>query len=127
MSVAAYYCAIAFIWSLTAGNGVVIHLPGLFEEAEKNVRKGKGVFERLQNTNTADPRHASAWVRDHLPKSYCMPFQVWKAGRSGLSFLTAPISVCKESVFCHSSKSGMIARNTPIFHNCFASVPTFMS
>ncbi|TRY59968.1 hypothetical protein DNTS_012428, partial [Danionella cerebrum] len=24
------------------GNGVVIHLPGLFEEAEKNVRKGKG-------------------------------------------------------------------------------------
>uniref|UniRef100_A0A673L1M9 Adenylosuccinate synthetase n=1 Tax=Sinocyclocheilus rhinocerous TaxID=307959 RepID=A0A673L1M9_9TELE len=25
------------------GNGVVIHLPGLFEEAEKNVRKGKGL------------------------------------------------------------------------------------
>lgn len=24
------------------GNGVVIHLPGLFEEAEKNERKGKG-------------------------------------------------------------------------------------
>ncbi|MGH0135122.1 UNVERIFIED_CONTAM: hypothetical protein FKN15_057088 [Acipenser sinensis] len=26
-----------------AGNGVVIHLPGLFEEAEKNVNKGKGL------------------------------------------------------------------------------------
>uniref|UniRef100_A0A3B3QIK9 Adenylosuccinate synthetase n=1 Tax=Paramormyrops kingsleyae TaxID=1676925 RepID=A0A3B3QIK9_9TELE len=25
------------------GNGVVIHLPGLFEEAEKNERKGKGL------------------------------------------------------------------------------------
>lgn len=25
----------------TPGNGVVIHLPGLFEEAEKNERKGK--------------------------------------------------------------------------------------
>lgn len=25
----------------TSGNGVVIHLPGLFEEAEKNERKGK--------------------------------------------------------------------------------------
>ncbi|XP_028579978.1 adenylosuccinate synthetase isozyme 2 isoform X2 [Podarcis muralis] len=25
------------------GNGVVIHLPGLFEEAEKNVKKGKGL------------------------------------------------------------------------------------
>uniref|UniRef100_A0AAQ5WZY9 Adenylosuccinate synthetase n=1 Tax=Amphiprion ocellaris TaxID=80972 RepID=A0AAQ5WZY9_AMPOC len=29
--------AVSFI-----GNGVVIHLPGLFEEAEKNLRKGKG-------------------------------------------------------------------------------------
>lgn len=27
------------------GNGVVIHLPGLFEEAEKNVKKGKGMKE----------------------------------------------------------------------------------
>uniref|UniRef100_A0A8C0Z957 Adenylosuccinate synthetase n=1 Tax=Cyanistes caeruleus TaxID=156563 RepID=A0A8C0Z957_CYACU len=25
------------------GNGVVIHLPGLFEEAEKNLKKGKGL------------------------------------------------------------------------------------
>uniref|UniRef100_A0A8C2L680 Adenylosuccinate synthetase n=1 Tax=Cyprinus carpio TaxID=7962 RepID=A0A8C2L680_CYPCA len=29
------------------GNGVVIHLPGLFEEAEKNMRKGKGWENRL--------------------------------------------------------------------------------
>lgn len=28
---------------MIAGNGVVIHLPGLFEEAEKNLRKGKGL------------------------------------------------------------------------------------
>lgn len=26
------------------GNGVVIHLPGLFEEVEKNVVKGKGMM-----------------------------------------------------------------------------------
>jgi len=25
-----------------SGNGVVIHLPGLFEETEKNLKKGKG-------------------------------------------------------------------------------------
>lgn len=25
-----------------AGNGVVIHLPGLFDEAAKNLQKGKG-------------------------------------------------------------------------------------
>lgn len=25
------------------GNGVVIHLPGLFEEVEKNIQKGKGM------------------------------------------------------------------------------------
>lgn len=29
------------------GNGVVIHLPGLFEEAEKNVQKGRGMNERV--------------------------------------------------------------------------------
>lgn len=28
----------------SAGNGVVIHLPGLFEEAEKNQRKGNSKF-----------------------------------------------------------------------------------
>lgn len=28
------------------GNGVVIHLPGLFEEAEKNLRKGKGTVSQ---------------------------------------------------------------------------------
>lgn len=36
---------------LPTGNGVVIHLPGLFEEAEKNLRKGKGVFKYSRNTN----------------------------------------------------------------------------
>lgn len=30
------------ILSHITGNGVVIHLPGLFEEAEKNLQKGKG-------------------------------------------------------------------------------------
>jgi len=25
-----------------SGNGVVIHLPGLFEQTEKNLKKGKG-------------------------------------------------------------------------------------
>uniref|UniRef100_A0A8D3BC37 Adenylosuccinate synthetase n=1 Tax=Scophthalmus maximus TaxID=52904 RepID=A0A8D3BC37_SCOMX len=30
------------------GNGVVIHLPGLFEEAEKNLLKGKGWEDRLK-------------------------------------------------------------------------------
>jgi adenylosuccinate synthase len=32
------------VWDLfSLGNGVVIHLPGLFEEVEKNVQKGKGM------------------------------------------------------------------------------------
>lgn len=43
---------VTFHFSLITGNGVVIHLPGLFEEAEKNVKKGKGVFEYSQNTNS---------------------------------------------------------------------------
>lgn len=33
------FCLFVFYIS---GNGVVIHLPGLFEEAEKNLQKGKG-------------------------------------------------------------------------------------
>lgn len=34
-------CAhLSSIWSIV-GNGVVIHLPGLFEEAENNEKKGK--------------------------------------------------------------------------------------
>lgn len=31
------------VTDVITGNGVVIHLPGLFEEAEKNLRKGKGL------------------------------------------------------------------------------------
>uniref|UniRef100_A0A8C1WFS6 Adenylosuccinate synthetase n=1 Tax=Cyprinus carpio TaxID=7962 RepID=A0A8C1WFS6_CYPCA len=35
------------------GNGVVIHLPGLFEEAEKNMRKGKGcISEHSHESNS---------------------------------------------------------------------------
>ncbi|KPJ20828.1 Adenylosuccinate synthetase isozyme 1 [Papilio machaon] len=35
-------------WSLFAGNGVVIHIPGLFEELKKNELKGmQGWQERL--------------------------------------------------------------------------------
>lgn len=34
-----------------AGNGVVIHLPGLFEEAEKNEKKG-----RLRDLREAEQR-----------------------------------------------------------------------
>lgn len=30
-----------------SGNGVVIHLPGLFDEAEKNMQKGKGIAFHL--------------------------------------------------------------------------------
>lgn len=30
-----------------SGNGVVIHLPGLFDEAEKNMQKGKGITFHL--------------------------------------------------------------------------------
>lgn len=36
------------------GNGVVIHLPGLFEEAEKNVKKGKGKRMSLHCLVTGD-------------------------------------------------------------------------
>uniref|UniRef100_A0AAY4AQD8 Adenylosuccinate synthetase n=1 Tax=Denticeps clupeoides TaxID=299321 RepID=A0AAY4AQD8_9TELE len=35
------------------GNGVVIHLPGLFEEAEKNLQKGQGWEERLKISDRA--------------------------------------------------------------------------
>ena len=40
--------------SLCAGNGVVVHLPGLFEEIEKNVVKGlEGWQNRLLVSNRA--------------------------------------------------------------------------
>uniref|UniRef100_A0AAR2LS33 Adenylosuccinate synthetase n=1 Tax=Pygocentrus nattereri TaxID=42514 RepID=A0AAR2LS33_PYGNA len=51
--------------SVTAfiGNGVVIHLPGLFEEAEKNLRKGKGL-EGWENRLVISDRAHIAFVFD---------------------------------------------------------------
>ncbi|XP_063773662.1 adenylosuccinate synthetase isozyme 2 isoform X1 [Pseudophryne corroboree] len=39
------------------GNGVVIHLPGLFEEAEKNVKKGKGLAGWEKRLTISDRAH----------------------------------------------------------------------
>ncbi|XP_062892244.1 adenylosuccinate synthase, like [Mobula hypostoma] len=39
------------------GNGVVIHLPGLFEEAEKNLHKGKGLEGWESRTVISDRAH----------------------------------------------------------------------
>ncbi|XP_066575173.1 adenylosuccinate synthase, like [Amia ocellicauda] len=44
--------AISFI-----GNGVVIHLPGLFEEAEKNLQKGKGLQGWEERLKISDRAH----------------------------------------------------------------------
>uniref|UniRef100_A0A3P9P7J7 Adenylosuccinate synthetase n=1 Tax=Poecilia reticulata TaxID=8081 RepID=A0A3P9P7J7_POERE len=44
--------AISFI-----GNGVVIHLPGLFEEADKNLRKGKGLQGWEERLKISDRAH----------------------------------------------------------------------
>lgn len=40
-----------FYLFFTSGNGVVIHLPGLFEEAEKNERKGKSEWATVFSTH----------------------------------------------------------------------------
>lgn len=37
-----WFVKLDLFFSLVLGNGVVIHLPGLFEEAQKNFQKGKG-------------------------------------------------------------------------------------
>uniref|UniRef100_A0A8C9ST92 Adenylosuccinate synthetase n=1 Tax=Scleropages formosus TaxID=113540 RepID=A0A8C9ST92_SCLFO len=39
------------------GNGVVIHLPGLFEEAEKNLKKGKGLQGWEERLKISDRAH----------------------------------------------------------------------
>ncbi|XP_048884343.1 adenylosuccinate synthase, like [Brienomyrus brachyistius] len=44
--------AVSFI-----GNGVVIHLPGLFEEAEKNLKKGKGLQGWEERLKISDRAH----------------------------------------------------------------------
>ncbi|KAF0038137.1 hypothetical protein F2P81_008621 [Scophthalmus maximus] len=43
--------------SCVAGNGVVIHLPGLFEEAEKNLLKGKGLQGWEDRLKISDRAH----------------------------------------------------------------------
>uniref|UniRef100_A0A8C1NM04 Adenylosuccinate synthetase n=1 Tax=Cyprinus carpio TaxID=7962 RepID=A0A8C1NM04_CYPCA len=43
------------------GNGVVIHLPGLFEEAEKNMRKGKGC-EHSQEVQRDELSHCNVYT-----------------------------------------------------------------
>lgn len=44
-------CGVEFIPQMSClclGNGVVIHLPGLFEEGDKNEKKGKAKSEPLK-------------------------------------------------------------------------------
>ncbi|KAA8583609.1 hypothetical protein FQN60_014817 [Etheostoma spectabile] len=45
------------VTSLANGNGVVIHLPGLFEEAEKNESKGKGLKDWEKRLIISDRAH----------------------------------------------------------------------
>lgn len=49
------------------GNGVVIHLPGLFEEAEKNLQKGKGNVSAI---NIRIPVYACGYMYAHVLKIY---------------------------------------------------------
>nr|XP_054586660.1 adenylosuccinate synthase, like isoform X1 [Nothobranchius furzeri] len=44
------------------GNGVVIHLPGLFEEAEKNLNKGKGLQGWEERLKISDRAHIGQWM-----------------------------------------------------------------
>uniref|UniRef100_A0A8C1NGT0 Adenylosuccinate synthetase n=1 Tax=Cyprinus carpio TaxID=7962 RepID=A0A8C1NGT0_CYPCA len=78
------------------GNGVVIHLPGLFEEAEKNMRKGKGcISEHSQESNMFDFHQAVDGVQEQerqqqagknlgTTKKGIGPVYSAKAARSGL-------------------------------------------
>uniref|UniRef100_A0A8C1WD45 Adenylosuccinate synthetase n=1 Tax=Cyprinus carpio TaxID=7962 RepID=A0A8C1WD45_CYPCA len=80
------------------GNGVVIHLPGLFEEAEKNMRKGKGwfnCFEHSHESNMFDFHQAVDGVQEQerqqqagknlgTTKKGIGPVYSAKAARSGL-------------------------------------------
>uniref|UniRef100_A0A8C1NIE0 Adenylosuccinate synthetase n=1 Tax=Cyprinus carpio TaxID=7962 RepID=A0A8C1NIE0_CYPCA len=64
------------------GNGVVIHLPGLFEEAEKNMRKGKGcISEHSQESNSEFARRCGSLG---TTKKGIGPVYSAKAARSGL-------------------------------------------
>uniref|UniRef100_A0A8C1WHF2 Adenylosuccinate synthetase n=1 Tax=Cyprinus carpio TaxID=7962 RepID=A0A8C1WHF2_CYPCA len=78
------------------GNGVVIHLPGLFEEAEKNMRKGKGcISEHSHESNMFDFHQAVDGVQEQerqqqagknlgTTKKGIGPVYSAKAARSGL-------------------------------------------
>lgn len=74
----------ALLFSIT-GNGVVIHLPGLFEEAEKNLQKGKGdvsseYFKHvLQFLQTKGETHRGSSSCKRLYLSFCL--QDCKVGR----------------------------------------------
>uniref|UniRef100_A0AAQ5XNA9 Adenylosuccinate synthetase n=1 Tax=Amphiprion ocellaris TaxID=80972 RepID=A0AAQ5XNA9_AMPOC len=63
------------------GNGVVIHLPGLFEEAEKNERKGKNWEKRLIISDRAHIGESSSLG---TTKKGIGPVYSAKAARSGL-------------------------------------------
>ncbi|MGH0129839.1 UNVERIFIED_CONTAM: hypothetical protein FKN15_039798 [Acipenser sinensis] len=67
------------------GNGVVIHLPGLFEEAEKNVNKGK-VFDFHQAVDGVQElqRQEQAGKNLGTTKKGIGPVYSAKAARSGL-------------------------------------------
>lgn len=47
--VSVYLAMSVFPFFPIPGNGVVIHLPGLFDEAEKNLQKGKGKIVHQSN------------------------------------------------------------------------------
>uniref|UniRef100_A0A8C1WJC1 Adenylosuccinate synthetase n=1 Tax=Cyprinus carpio TaxID=7962 RepID=A0A8C1WJC1_CYPCA len=74
------------------GNGVVIHLPGLFEEAEKNMRKGKGCISEhshdvcLMHVNITHGSHLLSVSPPSLgtTKKGIGPVYSAKAARSGL-------------------------------------------
>uniref|UniRef100_A0A8C2QB37 Adenylosuccinate synthetase n=2 Tax=Cyprinus carpio TaxID=7962 RepID=A0A8C2QB37_CYPCA len=67
------------------GNGVVIHLPGLFEEAEKNMRKGK-VFDFHQAVDGVQEQERQQQAGKNLgtTKKGIGPVYSAKAARSGL-------------------------------------------
>uniref|UniRef100_A0A8C4VG47 Adenylosuccinate synthetase n=1 Tax=Falco tinnunculus TaxID=100819 RepID=A0A8C4VG47_FALTI len=67
------------------GNGVVIHLPGLFEEAEKNLKKGK-VFDFHQAADGIQEQQRQEQAGKNLgtTKKGIGPVYSSKAARSGL-------------------------------------------
>ncbi|XP_070980903.1 adenylosuccinate synthetase isozyme 2-like isoform X2 [Oncorhynchus clarkii lewisi] len=67
------------------GNGVVIHLPGLFEEAEKNMRKGK-MFDFHQAVDGVQEQQRQEQAGKNLgtTKKGIGPVYSAKAARSGL-------------------------------------------